>query len=554
MEIKEFNFSLNDISNLGEVRNFSIVGDDGAIFSLVLKRTVGSVVTYYNFSTDTFGSEYKRLKNRRCNNGIFNDSIVFPASGLGPTDDPNIYNLYLYAEYALGTTHIPYVEARFADDTIDINSCVGSNSAVLEKILYQYPNLGVSISAGSVSPSIPTHLQGASNTSNTSLTLQRGKSTGVLPFSIEVTLGSTKVGRILKQPQASDITSFVSFTPQYPLPIPGVTANFNNESGISLTITDLPRSNSNTFTVAEIESTAVGMTVKGLAIDGVHDTDYPVIITAVSDNTITVNKNLTIANTVANTSVTANDIRYRRWLIHSNSSVHTLVPGLVCIGSHLQENTIIQRYLDQTTYNTEVTAKDGSVTDDSFTVTNFDIPAIDTLGQKPTISNGLVTNQQGYITFDKAQVVSTMTATKAYAYGQNALLTTTGLDVSFTDLKIEVADVNTTVNDADANGTDPLTTFDVASASGIMDDVSVMSGVNLNSGVAAPVVTNISSNTITVTPGAHKLQNGQGLTFKGAGRVFTLSGNVEFNSITPVGGSPSIISLSFDLEKVIAGS
>tara|TARA_B100001059_G_scaffold192652_1_gene196196 strand:+ start:211 stop:1872 length:1662 start_codon:yes stop_codon:yes gene_type:complete len=553
MKIKEFNFSLNDISNLGEVRNFSIVGDDGAIFSLVLKRTIGSVVTYYNFSTNTFGSEYKRLKNRRCNNGIFNDSIVFPAGELGSNADPNIYNLYLYAEHALGTTHIPYVEARFTDDTIDINSCVGSNSAVLEKILYQYPSVGVSISASSVSPSIPTYLQGTSH-SNASFTFQRETSTGVLPFSAQVTLGSTKVGRILKQPQASDIASFVSFTPQYPLPIPGVTANFNNESGISLTITNLPRSSSNTLVVAEPGSVAVGMTIKGVAIDGVHDIDYPVIITAVLDNTITVNKNLTIANVVANATITANDIRYRRWLIHSNSSVHTLVPGLVCIGSHLQDNTTIQRYLDQTTYNTEVTAEDGSVTDDTFTVTNFDIPAIDTLGQKPTISNGIVTNQQGYITFNKAQVVSTMTATKAYAYGQNALITTTGLDVSFTDLKIEVADVNTTVNDADANGTDPLTTFDVASVSGIMDDVSVMSGVNLNSGVTTPVVTNISGSTITVTPGAHKLQNGQGLTFKGAGRVFTLSGNVEFNSITPVGGSPSLISLSFDLEKLIAAS
>ena len=57
MNIKEFNFSLDYVSNLGETRNFTIIGDDGAIFSLVIKRTVGSTVTYYDFSSNTFGNK-----------------------------------------------------------------------------------------------------------------------------------------------------------------------------------------------------------------------------------------------------------------------------------------------------------------------------------------------------------------------------------------------------------------------------------------------------------------------------------------------------------------
>ena len=142
--------------------------------------------------------------------------------------------------------------------------------------------------------------------------------------------------------------------------------------------------------------------------------------------------------------------------------------------------------------------------------------------------------------------------TKAYSYGQGALSITTGIQAEFTDLTIELAEVSTTVNDTDADGSTALTTFDVASASGIMDNVSVMSGVNLNSGVAIPVVTNISSNTITVTPGAHKLQNGQVVKFNGAGRVFTISGNVEFKNVDPVLNTTS--HLTFDLEKLIAAS
>tara|TARA_R110001592_G_scaffold3185_4_gene17931 strand:- start:2623 stop:4275 length:1653 start_codon:yes stop_codon:yes gene_type:complete len=550
MNIKEFNFSLDYISNLGETRNFAINGDDGAIFSLVIQRTVGSTVTYYDFSSNTFGSTYKRLKNRKCVNGIFNGIVVFPAGGLSSGNNPNIYNIYLYAEHALGTTHVPYVEARFADDSLDINSSIGSNSSLLEKVLYQHPDVVISLSAGPTSPSIPTHLTGLSSV-NSTFTLQRGKSTGVVPFSITTTLNSSKVGKILKQPSQNDVSGFVSFTPKHPLPIPGDTVL---GEALALEISNLPRSNSNTFTVNEIGPAAVGMTVKGAAFDGIYDKDFPVTITAISSNTITINKSVSIANIVANVAVNLHNVTYRRFVIDSTTSIHTLVPGLICIGSSVADNTTISRFLDTTTHTIEKTASDGSVSEETFTVVNNDIPALDTLGQKPTITNGVVSKQLGAITFNQKQSVGTIGPTKAYSYGQGALATTTGIEAEFTNLTIELAEVSTTINDADADGSTALTTFDVASASGIMDDVSVMSGVNLNSGVTAPVVTNISSNTITLTPGGHNLQNGQVVKFKNAGRVFTISGDIEFKNVDPVFGSTSIVSLNFDLEKLIAAS
>tara|TARA_R110002012_G_C11638331_1_gene610422 strand:+ start:742 stop:2388 length:1647 start_codon:yes stop_codon:yes gene_type:complete len=548
MNIKEFNFSLDYVSNLGETRNFTIIGDDGAIFSLVIKRTVGSTVTYYDFSSNTFGSTYKRLKNRKCVNGNFNGIVVFPAGGLSSGDNPNVYNIYLYAEHALGTTHAPYVEARFADDSLDINSSIGSNSSLLEKVLYQHPSVEVLISAGHVSTSIPTHLSGATTAGNT-FVLQRGKSTGVVPFSITTTLHSSKVGKILKQPQAGDISAHVAFTPQHPLPIPGDTVL---GEALTLEISNLPRSSSNTFDVAEIASAAVGMTVKGAAFDGVYDKDFPVIITGISGNTITINKSVSISNVVANVAVNLYSVTYRRFIIDSSTSMHTLVPGLICIGNSVSANTTISRFLDTTTHTIEKTASDGSVSEETFTVVNNDIPALDTLGQKPTITNGVVSKQLGAITFNQKQSVGTIGATKAYSYGQGTLATTTGIQAEFTDLTMELAEVSTTVNDTDADGTTALTTFDVASVTGIMDDVSVMSGVNLNSGVTAPIVTNISSNTITLTPGAHKLQNGQVVKFKNAGREFTISGNVEFKNVGPV--LNTITNLTFDLEKLIAAS
>ena len=64
MGIKGFNFGSNYVSNSGESRLLKIIGDNGAIFSLEVQRTVGSTITFYNFNTKTFTSTRKRLKNK----------------------------------------------------------------------------------------------------------------------------------------------------------------------------------------------------------------------------------------------------------------------------------------------------------------------------------------------------------------------------------------------------------------------------------------------------------------------------------------------------------
>ena len=214
-------------------------------------------------------------------------------------------------------------------------------------------------------------------------------------------------------------------------------------------------------------------------------------------------------------------------------------------------NATIQGILDETELTREVVQQDGSVEEETYTITNANIPALETLGKKPTIDYGLVSNQDGVVTFSSGQQLTNVrnTNNKCYAYGKTNIKTLTGIDINMTDLKIELADVTTTVNDSDANGTYALTSFDITSTSGILVDVSTVHGVNLNSGVATPVVTNISSSTITLTPGSHVLQNGQSLTFKGAGRVFTISGNVQITN-----NAVRSTVLYFDLDRLITAS
>ena len=551
MEIKNFNYGSNYLSNDGESRSIQILGDNGAIFSLEVQRTVGSTITFYNFDTQTFGSARKRLKNRRCVNGAASVIVQFPAGDLSLGNNPNRYDLYLYAHNELDTFHIPYVDARFPDGSVNINNTIGSSSSVLQRILYQYPNSVLTI--GALTPSSASGFDGVTVT-YARFDLQAGSNTGLIPFSFSVTLGSTKKGVILKQPGLGDLTAFTTLgiTEPYFRNYPA-TIDPPAESKNELSISNLPRSNSNTFDISAGTAT-VESTITGVGFDGINDLDGPVVVTNVSGSTITLNKNVTIPAAGTNTVAYAQELKYRRWQINtSNTSLHALVPGLnmFVATADFTANATIQGILDETELTREVVQQDGSVEEETYTITNANIPALETLGKKPTIEYGLVSNQDGVVTFSSGQQLTNVrnTNNKCYAYGKTNIKTLTGIDINMTDLKIELADVTTTVNDSDANGTDALTSFDITSTSGILDDVSTVHGVNLNSGVATPVVTNISSSTITLTPGSHVLQNGQSLTFKGAGRVFTISGNVQITN-----NAVRSTVLYFDLDRLITAS
>tara|TARA_R110000823_G_scaffold124201_7_gene250596 strand:+ start:623 stop:2260 length:1638 start_codon:yes stop_codon:yes gene_type:complete len=545
MIIRNFNINLNYISNNGETRQFVVDGNKSSIFSLVIEKLTGTTVTYYNFSTQTFTSTFKRLKNRKITSNSYTESIVFPAGGLSSGNNPNTYTIKLYAESAWGTKHVRNIEKRFPDNTLDLNSSTGSNSDLLQKVLYQFPETAVTLAA--ISPNSLSAFSGIGIAIQT-INVQRGNNTGKIPFTITCTLGSSKVGKLKRQPQTADITSFSTRTLGEPLPIPGVTANQGGESGISLTITDLPRSNSNTFTVNEIAATAVGMTIKGVAFDGVHDKDHPVIVTAINSNTVTINKNVSIANVSAHASVTANDIRYRRWKCNE---IQRLSTGMLAFSGGVSAGTRILGYKDVSSYDLETQNADGSVQDSTFDVVNFDIPALDVLGYQPVYSHGVLDRQQGIITFDTPQVVSSNrnVGTKLYGYGPSNILTINNSSIKITNLKAEITEVSTTINDTSADGVTSLNDFDVASISGIMDDVSTVHGVNLNATGVTPTVTTISSSNLTLTPGGHFVQNGQTLTFKGAGRVFTITGEIEFENV-----DTRDFSLRFDLEKFITAS
>ena len=544
MIIKEFNIDLNYLSNDGEARAFTVIGDIGSMFSLMVqKRQGGGAITYYDFSTSTFTSTQKRLRNQIIEVGTYRGAITFPAGGLSSGAVPITYTVMLFAEASFDTYHITHKETRYPDGTLNINNSVGSNSSLLQKEIFQYPQTQLTLTV--LSPNSLSGFNGM-GVANSILTVNRGKNTGKIPFKIVATLGSTKAGRITRQPLPSDITAFAGRTLGEPIKINGVTAPAEPGSTVNGTV---PINNTDKIVMASTGSITVGDTITGLGINS----DYPVVVTHKNPdgdnaNEIKISKVITVADNASHTTpYLFEDILYRRW---NCNQTQRLINNMLAFSGGVSTGTRISRYLDTTDQIQEITNEDGSVSTSTFTITNFDVPALDTLGKKPSYNYGILDRQPGAITFDTPQAVAANrnVATKFYGYGPRAVGVLHNCNIELTDLAVEINEVSTTINDSNANGATGQTNIIVASASGIMDDFSVMSGVNVTSTSVDPTVTTISGTTLTVSP-AQFLQNTQVVTFKNAGRVINITGNINVGSL-----DDTDLALRFDIEKFIAAS
>ena len=97
------------------------------------------------------------------------------------------------------------------------------------------------------------------------------------------------------------------------------------------------------------------------------------------------------------------------------------------------------------------------------------------------------------------------------------------------------------------------TTVPIASGDGIVEGVSVVSGIGIDSSVADPTVTTINSYSGTtasiVLSAAQILESGTRLTFTGSGELATITGNVKI-----IKTGIAALTLNFDLEKFMVAS
>jgi hypothetical protein len=191
--IRNLDLNLSDLPYASEVRQFTISGDTGAQFILEIKS--GS--TFYNFTTNTFQAAASRLE-KTIAGGSYKSSITFPTVA---TDGQ--YDIYLYA--VPGTIHTTYYESRFGDGSLDVNGSSGSNSLMMQKVIYQYATIDLTISGYS-----PNGTISGVNT-NAVISTSRGKSKAKTPFSYVFTANSASgyAVRVLKQPSSSDVLAFI---------------------------------------------------------------------------------------------------------------------------------------------------------------------------------------------------------------------------------------------------------------------------------------------------------------------------------------------------------
>ena len=95
--IKGFNINTNDFPAIATTKEYTVIGDDGAIFSIQVIRDSDGF--FYDFKTNTFTGTAQTSTNRLTNKkieGSFTGSISFPA--LGGSDNNTTFTIYLFAE------------------------------------------------------------------------------------------------------------------------------------------------------------------------------------------------------------------------------------------------------------------------------------------------------------------------------------------------------------------------------------------------------------------------------------------------------------------------
>ena len=530
--INSFALDTKNIKEAGEVRALSVSGENGALFSLEVKS--GS--NYYNFQTNLFQVNKTRLSNALLGDNIFNVNIIFPPVSAGAK-----YDVYLTAEG--DTEHASYEEVRFPDGGMDINSTTGSNSRLVQKVIYQTLDVTVTINGYS-----PNGTVTGTNTTSATVSASREKSTVKIPFTYKFTATSTRTLSINKQPASSDVVAFVVATVGSPVDIPGENT-FPTVTGTD-TLNGAVEGTKLVMDANVATKMSVGDRVTGTGIPSGS------VVTVVelnpdSDNVkeFSVSETVTISDGI---TLSFSNRRNYRWEMSSTSiDLSKLALGMKQLqDTFFAAQPIIKDYVD------EVVIFEGKKTQER--IEKVRIPGVDTRGIRPLIvrdgTTKVVTTTTGSstnpinITFDQQALLSFGSGANAriFSYGEPEINRLTGYDVELSDLAVSLAGVSTTTTAA----VSASTSVPITQRAGIMDGISTVSGIGIDASAVNPTVASgagsVTGAGTIVLSAAQTLEDGITLTFPGAGTVATITGNIKINHV----GNEDVV-LRFDLEKFL---
>jgi hypothetical protein len=519
--IESFDLDLSDLPYTREVRQFTISGDNGAQFILEIKS--GS--TFYNFTTNTFQATPSRLE-VSIGSGGYRNSITFPTVAIDSQ-----YDIYLYA--VPGTTHAAYSEVRFGDGSLDINGSSGSNSLMMQKVIYQYATIDLTISGYS-----PNGAVTGVNT-NAVISTSRGKSKVKTAFSFILTAASASAYRVLKQPSSSDVLAFIEpVVGAAPVTLPGeniyptVTATGKTNAVMSSTVT--------VTMLATIED--LGLKIGDKVIQATEPFFANIVtVVAVSGGGLSANQFTASEAISVGSDVTLNFHNRMNFSWPVTNFADKIKAGMIVVydGVNVTAGTVVSDYKNQ------VTILEG--TEKEQVIVKNKIQAVDTKAQKPTIVKGLITVQPGDITFNKQQVLALVGNTlKVGGYGEGEISRIFGWDVRFTDLAVTLTAPTTTTSGVVTGSA----TIGVNSREGVINNVSRVRGIGINPALQNPLITGGGGTTGSgnwTADAVQTLESGITLTIENTSRIATITGNIE---ILKAGTASQ--TLRFDLDKLLS--
>jgi hypothetical protein len=528
--ISGFVLDTSDIDEAGEVRSLVIEGDNGAEFILEIKNEDNY---YYNFVTNTFQVAQAKLDKTIIGYNYI-AQVNFPS-----VEDEDQYDVFLYAKP--GTKHALYNEVRFADGSLDINSSSGSNSLMLQKVIYQYLNTILTISTAA-----PTLAFTPSASTDNEITISSGKSKGKIPFTVTSTSATDESFVISAQPSSSNVYSaFARVVGSSPVTLPGediypiVTTPVEDDlEVVGNTIVDTVVGS--LITMEELAEDMSSVPKIGDRILGNSALAAQVVtVAAISEKGINMFPTVTIDPGDALSF--SNQVNYS-WPLND---INKIRPGMIVThktgNGAIVAGTIISEYRDTLTIL--------SGTENEQVITKNYAEAVDSKGVKPTMVKGLVTNQTGSVVFsNRQQKLLAGDTINIIGYGEKYITDMHGYTVRFTDLAIALTGITTTTTSA----VDNSTSVPVTARAGIRNTVSTVTGIGINPALAAPTVSSgatVDAGGTIVLSAAQTLENGITLTFPGAGKVATITGNIEI-----LKAGPSDATLYFDLEQLLTSA
>ena len=522
--IKSFDLNTANIKASGEKRTFTITGD--GTFSLMIKNESDY---YYNFNTNKFQATNTRLANKKINN-TYSGNISFPS--------------------APATTDT--VDGAVSSATsVTMDTAVATKMEVGDRVTGTSALNAANITVASIDSEKVFSLSSAATISDgVTLTFTGSDQYDIFLFAENGTKHAN-YNEVRFEDNAIDINSSTGSDSLLLRKVIYQTLD------VRLTLSAISPNAETLF--AGTSSTTQSLTAQVGKNTGKIPFSIPVTAGATHslkiDRTPTINDVLIfVTRTIGSAPVAiegedVSESTYYRWPI---SNIDGLTAGMIIApDTNVTTGTVISSYEEV------VTQMEG--TREEKRITQVRVEPLDGLGVKPTLTRDtatkqLTTVQTGNIVFNKKQAAALADdVVKIYGYGPSAIKALSGWEIELSDIAVTLTKPTALVATTTINST----TVNIDNADGIMDDVSTVSSFNINSSAANPTVTNIGSysgTTATLTlSAAQSLEAGETLTFDGAGRTITISGNIEVKKVGAV-RSDWNGTLIFDLERFITAT